>query len=420
MIDKLSQSSEWSKGWPIVFASTVGIALCLSAVPYYTLIAMSDSLIAEFGWQRSELLASLIFMSLGAFLGAPVIGWLTDKVGARRVVLPSILLLAAGMAAFKLQNGSLIAFYSIFFLTSLLSVGTLPITWTKSITAQFDRNRGIALGIALMGTGVFGWVAPFYAQWLVDSFGVLNAYLGIAILPLCISFPIAFIFFREPKKTAAEQALADTNRPLPGYSMAEVAKNYRVYILVFSFLVLGMAISGMIANSKFILLNKGYTPQDATSFLIGINVIGLAVIFGRALGGWLVDHFWAPKIAAIFMSLPIVSCMIFMNPDSGIVMNTLALVLAGFAAGVEFDMMAYLVSRYFGMKSYGRVYGIIYAFFAIGSGFAPSIYAKITEVTGSFQMFLIIAAVSFGVGSALLLLLGKYPIFQSPETSELR
>lgn len=83
----------------------------------------------------------------------------------------------------------------------------------------------------------------------------------------------------------------------------------------------------------------------------------------------------------------------------------------GVAAGVEFDLMAYFTSRYFGMKSYGRVYGIVYAAFGLGSGTSPIIFNLIRGTDPDYSTVLSYAAVGFIVGGVSLLFLGKYRDF---------
>ncbi|MEM7730927.1 MAG: MFS transporter, partial [Pseudomonadota bacterium] len=97
--------------------------------------------------------------------------------------------------------------------------------------------------------------------------------------------------------------------------------------------------------------------------------------------------------------------------DYPIAMNVLALVLVGLAAGVEFDLMAYFVSRYFGMKSYGRIYGLIYAAFGLGSGTSPIIFNLIRGTDPDYSNVLMIASFGFLIGGAVLLTLGKYRDF---------
>jgi hypothetical protein len=71
-------------------------------------------------------------------------------------------------------------------------------------------------------------------------------------------------------------------------------------------------------------------------------------------------------------------------------------------------MMAYLSSRYFGMKSYGRIYGLVYAAFGLGSGTSPVIFNIVRGDDTDYARVLAYAAVGFVIGGTMLLSLGKY------------
>ena len=385
------------------------------------------------------------------------------------LLLPSIVALSAGVCAFSFMTANPVVFYIIFFLTAFLGSATLPITWSKAIVNNFDKHRGIALGVALTGTGLFGFLAPTYIQTFINNVGWRGAYIAVGILPLIFSLPLAFFLFRDSKE---EKALAasgqqsglvktlgksivlatalfaamtwiimtfgpvwvivlmlaflgayvlfvywgskrevDRASELPGMTVRETFQDYRFWVLFFSFLILGAVISGIIANSKFILLDKGYTDITATGLFTGAGLIGLSTLIGRLIGGWLVDHFWAPMIAFVFMSVPAIGCYILMQ-NYGVGMNALALIFVGLAAGVEFDMMAYLTSRYFGMKSYGRLYGIVYAAYGLGAGTSPIVFNILRGDDLDYARVLSFAAVGFVLGGAILLSLGKYRGFE--------
>ncbi len=464
---KGSGEGEWAKGWPIVLASLVGIMLCLSPLPYWALAVIGEELAKEFGWNRPTITAGYLYMTAGVLVSAPIAGMLVDKIGARKVLLPSIVALGLGTMSFALMTPDPRVFYFIFFVTAVLGTGTLPITWTKAIVNNFDKYRGLALGIALTGTGLYGFVATPSIQFMIDNFGWRVAYVSVGALPIIFSLPIAFILFRDKKEEKALAATDDKqskgvgrllmlggafatalfvsmqvvtslggfvgviilmaaflaaylvlvyvradNSPseLVGLSVTETFKDYRFWIILFSFLLLGAVVSGIIANSKFILLDKGYSPQNATHLFIGAGVLGLSTLVGRVLGGWLVDHFWAPMIAFIFMSLPALGCFILAG-DMSVAMNVLALVLVGVAAGVEFDLMAYFVSRYFGMRSYALIYGLIYAAFGLGSGTSPIVFNILRGDDADYSNVLKIVAYGFLIGATLLLTLGKYRDF---------
>jgi len=84
------------------------------------------------------------------------------------------------------------------------------------------------------------------------------------------------------------------------------------------------------------------------------------------------------------------------------------------AAGVEFDLMAFLVSRYLGMKAYGRIYSFVYAAFGLGSGTAPAIFNAIKGDAENYNSVLIYALYGCLLGAVMLLSLGKYRNFEHP------
>ncbi len=468
---KVNAQGEWARGWPIVLSSLIGVALCLSPLPYWALIVIGPELGKEFGWSRAVTSAGFLFMTAGVLVGAPVVGRLVDRYGSRRVLLPSIIALGIGTCAFSRMTDNPVVFYTIFYLTALFGSATLPITWSKAIVNNFDRYRGLALGMALTGTGLFGFIATPTIQAMIDSFGWRNAYIGVGLLPIIISFPMAYWLFHDPKEKQALATSGESAGPslkswiwqpalvaavffaamiyvitrhgpfwvvvlmvfvligflihnylisgknaaesnLPGLSLREAFFDYRFWVILLAILLLGAVISGIIANAKFMLLDKGYTDQEATSFFTGAGVIALSVLVGRLVGGYLVDHFWAPLIAFVFLSVPAIGCFILMQ-DMSVGMNVLAMILVGFAAGVEFDLIAYFVSRYFGMRSYGQIYGLIYAAFGLGSGTSPVIFNLIRGDDPDYSRVLSYAAIGFVVGATMCLFLGRYRNFDT-------
>lgn len=411
---KTNAAGEWRNGYKIVVAALFGIGLGLSPLPYYTIIVLSEPMMQEFGWTIGDVFGCFMYSTLGVFVGSPIVGFLTDKYGARRTALASILFLAASMAAFSLMTGSKTLFYGIFFAMGVLGAGTLPVTFTRAINNNFDKSRGLALGVALMGTGITGFVVPGITQSLIDTHGWRTTFQLLALLPLLISFPIAFFWFRDAK----EEALLDDGGELddsivPGLPFLAVLKDWRFYVMGIGFLMIGASVSGLIPNIKFLLQDQGYTPQMSASKFMGVGLIGFSVLLGRGAGGFLVDKFWAPGIAFFLLILPAISCFIFLSDSNPIWLNTLAICFVGISAGVEFDLMAFLVAKYFGMKAYGKIYGALYAMFGLGAGFSPGIFGFVRDTTGSYDIILLISAGVVFIGSLLLLTIGAYREFDA-------
>lgn len=461
-----SAAQEWAQYWPIVLASFIGIGLCLSPLPYYATITIAPELETAFGWDRITTTSAFIFMTAGVLVGAPLAGNLTDKLGARRVLIPAIILLGLGTASLGLSPNNPLVFYTIFYALAVLGAGTLPLTWSKAIVNNFDKSRGLALGLALTGTGIYGFLAPPFIRAVIDSADWRMAYFVVGALPILLSLPLALLLFRDKKEEAAlaevvsEKAGAkswlialgaiigvwalivlslktvgviwaavimvglllgfifvqawqedEAKLPdLPGLSLRETIRDFRFWVILSAFLILGACVSGIIINTINILLDKGYTIQMASSGTMGLGLIGISVVIGRIIGGIVVDYVWAPLVAFLFMGVPAIGCWIFMQ-DLPMIYNSIAIILVGVAAGVEFDLMAYLVSRYLGMKSYGRVYSFIYAAFGIGSGTAGAIFNAIRGDAANYNSVLMFALVGFLFGATILLSLGKYRDF---------
>lgn len=396
--------SEFRQGWKVVLASALGIGTGLSPIPFYTIGVFVAPLTQEFGWGVDQIMFSLMIMTLGAVVMGPIAGLLADRFGVRPVVLGSVALFGVTLSGFALSNGSLTLFYANWMLMSALGAGTLPITWTRAVNNWFNTHRGLALGLSLLGTGLFGAGAKLYANFLIGEFGWRVAYVGLALLPLLLSLPVAFLLFRDTTDVKAKGAPA--RRAHSGFTLRQALSGYRFWVLALAFIPISFAVGGPIPNLEKILGSKGLDAQQAVQIA---SVIGPSVIAGRVVGGWLIDRFWAPGVAFVLLSLPALACWLLTGDAATPVMATVSVLLIGFAAGVEYDVLAYLVSRYYGMRSYGTIYGMMYGFFAVGAGFGPYTFGRIFVETGSYDAGLFYGALALLAGAATLLTLGRYP-----------
>jgi len=173
-------------------------------------------------------------------------------------------------------------------------------------------------------------------------------------------------------------------------------------------LPVSFAIAGPIPNMENILHVHGFAHAD----IVGLtSLIGISAIVGRLAGGWLLDLFWAPAVAVLILALPCVSCWLLSLGALGNREAALSICLIGFAVGVEYDLLAYLTSRYFGLRSYATIYGFLYVFFGIGAGVGPMVFGWAFRLSNSYTPILHIAFVSLAVSALCLLALGRYPRF---------
>ena len=152
MSSTVAVKNEFSEGWKLILASFIGMMAGLTALPFYTYGVFAIPLEAEFGWTRAQTQTALLFQTIGVLGILPILGWACDRYGVRKIALGSLALFAIGFGMMALNSGNLFQYYATTFAFGVAGAGTLPITWTRAINAAFEKNRGLALGLALMGT----------------------------------------------------------------------------------------------------------------------------------------------------------------------------------------------------------------------------------------------------------------------------
>lgn len=410
MADGIAQPEgygEFRQGWKIVLASLLGIGLGLSPMPFYTIGVFAPHLARDFGWSIGEIMGGITVTTIVVLWAGPLAGWVAEKYGVRRVALTSLVLFALAFMSLALSTGSLTLFYVSWAIVAACGAGTLPITWTKVVNNWFDARKGLALGISLMGTGLFGVLAKPYLAWLIAEFGWRWAYVGLGLLPLVIAFPTAYFLFKE-KESQAGSGVAPVLQG--GLTLPEALREWRFWLLILAIVPVSFALGGPVPNMENILTSAGVSPG---TILALTPLIGFSALVGRVIGGWLLDRFWAPAVGFIIISLPAISCWLLTGQDLSYPVAAASIFLIGFALGIEYDLMAYLVCRYFGMRSYATIYGVLYVFFALGAGFGPLLFGKDFDVTGSYTRALIASCGILVAGAASLLLLGRYRRFDN-------
>lgn len=405
--------SEFSAGWKVLTAGMLGVMCGASPLPFNTIGFVLGPLHAEFGWSFATISAGVTTFGITAGLLAPVIGAAVDRFGVRRIALGSLLAFALVFAAIGLIPGSLVAWFGLWFLIGLVGMGSTPVTWSRAINMWFYRSRGLALGLLLVGTSLAALIVPKVAVWAIGTWGWRGMYPIVALFPLLLALPLGLAWFREP--TAAETPAEITaSGGLVGVSFGEAAKDRRFWTIWISIALVALAYGGAHIHMPEIIKQHGLTAADGAGIM---GMIGIALLSGRIITGWLLDRIWAPLVCLPILSIPALACWWLMGNSTPETMVWAAAFLLGFAAGAESDLIAYLASRYFGMAHYGKIYGMLYMPFGIFSAISPMLYGRIRDTTGSYDQMLMAATILFVSGALLLLTLGRYPVFAAREAA---
>ncbi len=402
--------SEFRRGWRVLVSALLGVACGASPLPFNVLPLVMGPIHTQYGWDFTAISAGVTIFGIIAALLAPLYGRMADRYGVRRVAILSLVAFIVTFAAFWFVPGTLVGWWSFWAVLGLIGIGSTPVTWSRAVSMWFVTNRGLALGIMLIGTSIAAVVVPQVATRAITTGGWRLAFPVVALFPLLIALPVALLWFREPRPDERPPSVADASGKLIGLTLGEAMRGRRFWTLILSILVIALAYGGAHIHMVQIASLHGFTPRMAASML---GVVALGILAGRLLIGLLFDRFWAPAVAFPAMLLPAIGCFLLMGTTNMLPTVMTGAFLLGFAAGAESDVIAFLAARYFGMANYGAIYGALYMPFGIGSAISPILYGKVRDMTGGYDAMLTAAVIMFAAGGALLLTLGRYPVLEA-------
>jgi MFS family permease len=400
---------EFRDHWKVVVAAAFGVGAGVTGAMVYSLTVMINPLTDAFGWNRAEVSGAKTFLTLGFVMTAPFVGYIADKFGVRKIALFSLATLAVAICVLTQMNGNILVFYAGIFLVSLCGCCTTPLVWTRGVATWFEKKRGLAMGLTLTGTGIAGFLVPVGVGHLITSYGWQAGYLAIAGAALVAIIPASLFFFENGRQTKNV-----TTPPSPslqtGSTVAEAFRNIRFWQFAFAFTLIGGMISSLMVHLVPLLTDSGMARELALSIA---GLMGVAVILGRVSTGFLVDRFHPPYVAAFFLAMPMVGCVLlgFGSPPAWMVVASA--VFIGLAAGSEVDLVPYLTARYFGLKAYGKLYGWVFVFFYAGVGIVPPLFGAVYDANGNYDLALDFAIAALAIGVLAIATLGKAPDFKA-------
>jgi MFS family permease len=389
-----SARDEWRSGWRLVLASFSGVTL--TALMAYSMGLFVEPLEREFGWSRTLISSGLTIYAFVSVILTGFVGILVDRFGPRKIALLSVPSFCAAYALIGTTSGSPFHWWALWVLVTLAAVFTTPLVWNAAVVSRFDKMRGLALSLALCGTALTAVVAPLIGGYLLARFGWRGTFFGIGAIWFAFSMPLVIAFFYSA--TDLERGSpAIAKKPAPdGADFREALRSAMFYkIAIASFLVM-LVVTGCIVHFIPALRERGI--DNATALTVA-SAIGFATFIGRLMTGALLDRAPAHLVGAAAFALPAVVCAVMSGLHGSLPLAFLAAVLLGLSAGAEMEVASYLSSRYFGMKNFGTLFGIIMGLISFASGLGPTFTALAFDSTGSYD-------IAFWIGIPLALLAG--------------
>ena len=406
-----SPHGEFRDGWPVVLAATLGIAFGLPTLLFYTLGLIGPELVRQFGWSHTAVHGGLTVLMTSLVLLAPVAGWLATQFGARTCIAFSQAALGLAMMSFALLQNSLPQYYAMWILTAVVGAAATPAVITLPLVRQFVQRRGLALGLALLGTGLFAMTMKPVVAYALTTIGWRWTYVALGCLPILIGLPLTLWSLRNRAVASARGVASQTasnTSDTTGLTLPETLRNWRFWLLTIAFLPCALTLAGILPHIEGVMLSLNF-GWDAS--VTAGAAIGGALMTGRLVCGFLIDRLWAPGVGAAILVLAAAGNWMLSGTDSFATALTAAVLIA-FAGGAEYDLVGYLVSRYFGTRSYAAISGSLFAVFTLGGGVGPLLYARAVDATGSYRIPLIVTAAVLLATTVPLLCLGRYRTFR--------
>jgi MFS family permease len=276
MDERQKGAAEPHYGWvmvalaPLYMALGIGSLLCVSV--------FLKPLEAEFGWPRGMTSLAYLAGTIALGLGGIVMGYLGDRLPARRLALVGALSLAVfslGLA----RMDALWQFYLYYALIGALGAGTVFVPLMSLVGSWFTRHRGVAIGCTTAAFALLQGLMPWVLGALIAGAGWRTAYLTLGLFALIVLAPLSWLMRRPGEGADAGPAAAPT---VPFALQPLVAVMFISAAVIFCCITMATPMMHVVALAQ----DKGFGTQEAAGVLAVLMVAGL---FGRILIGRIAD-----------------------------------------------------------------------------------------------------------------------------------
>lgn len=382
--------SEWRDGWRIIIAcalaSGTGVVLLFFSFSLFLLPIM-----AELKVTRGEFGAVQAMVIAGA-LGAPVIGWLTDRYGFRAVYLATGLIVISLELYLAFLVDSMASLAVSVALLGFFGVGTTALTATRPVSAHFRKHRGKALGLVVAGTSLATILVPGPLQVIMEAYGWRWAVSSFAVLLLVIGMPA--VLFLLPRHLGGPELRT------PSVSVAAYPywRDASFWYLAMAGVVVGAATSGFVGQLSPMIQEEGLTAGAAA---LGLSIFAMGQLVGRVGGGALLDLFPPRRVAILATLIPGTGFLLLYLVSGSVPGALFATFLIGLLAGLELDVSAYFVSRLFPLAQYSSIYGALQGIGWLGNAAGVIGVGLLYDRSGSYESAQMIALLCLIIAAGL-------------------
>lgn len=398
---ELSARDEFGQYWSVLLAALVGTAF--GSLAGYTFGVFVEPLSHAFGVSLASVGAWNTFWVAATIIAAPLVGRMADRYGARRIALWFNPLLAFSLASCSLAAGSIWALYVGAMLIGASSPGASPMIYGRVVNNWFKQGRGAALGLMSAGIGLSSFAAPRVAQSVIDTFGWRAGFVGLGAATL-IGLPFLWIWLRERRDSVdrAGAAVAES-----GYSRSDALRLPTFWLMIAGNLLWGLSVGGTNFLVPY-LTEIGVSRSQAATYA---GLFGLASLLGRVVNGFVIARVPAPYVCAGAFFVQAAAFALFYS--AGISGALVLILLLGVILGVQVNCFDYCTARYFGIKSFSEISGLMLIANGAGMAISTPLFGYLRDTSGNYGVPYFATAAMMLLPAALMFLLGRHPFHKN-------
>jgi MFS transporter, OFA family, oxalate/formate antiporter len=357
------------------------------------------------GWSRGDVSAFISAALLGMSFGAIIVGKLINLWGPRRIILWGVAAFPLSLIVFSFST-TITAAITLAFLVGLIGAAVSQFSYITVLPLFFERRLGMSLGIAMLGMGLGVALVPFLLQYLERSQDWRSIYRILAAIVFAASAPVMGFFLREPattKRFESAEVSARVSQQPDGMTVKEALRNRVFWQLGLATVLATTVITGLGLHITALMTDRGYTrPQAAAIF----SIWGIGGALARVGCGVVLDYFAARRVGAFFLVAAAIGASILLSGITGAAVACAVFVLAS-ANGLEGDLLPYMTRRYFGLRSYGTLYGLLGFGFLIGPAAGSVLIGRAFDRLGNYDLVLWFVMGANLAAAVLLITIGK-------------
>ena len=344
--------------------------------------------IHEFHAPRASIMYCLMLSYVISALVAPLAGAAMERWPFRNVVLAGLCFFSLGYSLLPLTTApwQIVAIYGVSMGTALACCG--PVAAQTLAAKWFTTRRGFALGMALTGTALGGVVMAPLVTFLLNSFEWRKVALIMAATGVC-TMPIIWALVRNPPPSAQDAADSATLDDTYQWTTKEILLSRNFWAMVITSVPVCAAFQGVGANFSLLMADEGIPAQTA-AFLL--SLIGIFSVIGKPIVGRLSDRYDHRAIIVLASVLTGSGYLLLLSGTHPTYPRLLSgAVLVSTTSAFFFPMQGAIIGRYFGVRSFGRIIGLLNFFYLFGA-LGPPIAGLTRDHLGSYRIFVIGAA----------------------------